>query len=259
MGTEQAASPRPTSAASWSASRRRAAAARAWRPAQTRLPSLLKQDQPVTIRSNRPRVRRCGVARAVYTGARAADAGRGTELRADTIELDDADRQPDGAPQGAHPDDARRRRSEDQAADVDARRSAPPTISCTRTRSGWRLTPRRDGARAPGRPAGGPDRQRASNCSSRKKRTSWSGSRRTATVTTIESESHRARPAPHLHGGGRDLRDDGIAGGGRRRRSRRPARRRWPGSLRFQRAVDNIQTEGSPVTTTNIACPGTSD
>jgi hypothetical protein len=31
------------------------------------------------------------------------------------------------------------------------------------------------------------------------------------------------------------------------------------GVLRFQRAVDNIQTEGSPVTTTNIACPGTRD
>jgi hypothetical protein len=31
------------------------------------------------------------------------------------------------------------------------------------------------------------------------------------------------------------------------------------GVLRFQRAVDNIQTEGSPVTTTNIPCPGTSD
>ena len=31
------------------------------------------------------------------------------------------------------------------------------------------------------------------------------------------------------------------------------------GSIHFQRAVDNISTEGSPVTTTNIACPGTRD
>jgi lipopolysaccharide export system protein LptA len=31
------------------------------------------------------------------------------------------------------------------------------------------------------------------------------------------------------------------------------------GSLSFQRAVDGFTTEGSPVTTTNIACPGTRD
>jgi hypothetical protein len=31
------------------------------------------------------------------------------------------------------------------------------------------------------------------------------------------------------------------------------------GVVRFQRASDNITTEGSPVTTTNVPCPGTRD
>ena len=36
-------------------------------------------------------------------------------------------------------------------------------------------------------------------------------------------------------------------------------KRTLAGSLRFQRAVDNIQTEGSPVTTTTVPCTGTRD
>ena len=36
-------------------------------------------------------------------------------------------------------------------------------------------------------------------------------------------------------------------------------KRTLAGVWRFQRAIDNITTEGSPQTTTNIPCPGTRD
>ena len=42
-------------------------------------------------------------------------------------------------------------------------------------------------------------------------------------------------------------------------RAETSCKRTLTGKIRFQRAVDNIQTEGSPVTTTTIACPGTRD
>src|SRR5262249_26485891 len=55
---------------------------------QTKLPSLLKQDQPVTIRSNR--LEYDGAAsHAVYSGAARLTQPGGTELQADTIDIDD--------------------------------------------------------------------------------------------------------------------------------------------------------------------------
>ena len=55
---------------------------------QTKLPSLLKQDQPVTIRSNR--LEYDGAAsHAIYSGSARLTQPGGTELQADTIDLDD--------------------------------------------------------------------------------------------------------------------------------------------------------------------------
>ncbi|MEO7273559.1 MAG: hypothetical protein ABIX28_08105 [Vicinamibacterales bacterium] len=55
----------------------------------TKLPSLLKQDQPVTIRANRLEYDG-GTSHALYTGAARLTQPGGTELQADTIEIDDA-------------------------------------------------------------------------------------------------------------------------------------------------------------------------
>ena len=55
---------------------------------QTKLPSLLKQDQPVTVRSNRLEYDG-SASHALYTGAARLTQPGGTELQADSIEIDD--------------------------------------------------------------------------------------------------------------------------------------------------------------------------
>jgi lipopolysaccharide export system protein LptA len=58
-------------------------------PEQTKLPSLLKQDQPVTIRANRLEYDGA-TSHALYSGAARLTQPGGTELQADTLEIDDA-------------------------------------------------------------------------------------------------------------------------------------------------------------------------
>jgi len=58
-------------------------------PDQTKLPSLLKQDQPVTIRANRLEYDGA-TSHALYSGAARLTQPGGTELQADTLEIDDA-------------------------------------------------------------------------------------------------------------------------------------------------------------------------
>ena len=148
-------------------------------PAPSKLPSLLKQDQPVTIRSNRLEYDG-GASRARVHGRRTPDtAGRdraaGRQHRARRPV-----RQPHRPPQGPHQDDARRRRSEDQAAHVDRdHRHRRPFRLRGREASGH-LHVDRDGAGSPGRPDRRPHRQPDRPVPRRRMRTNSSGWRPTA-------------------------------------------------------------------------------
>ena len=161
--------------------------------------------------------------------------------------------------QGPHEDDDRRRRSEDEPAHVDRDDRHRASTSSTTTPSGWRPTrrparERRTWSARTGDLTGNRIDLFLKEGANELERLEADGD-----VTTIET--NRTAQGRHLTYTAADetyvmvgTPVEVVAQGDDAR-----ARARWPASIRFQRAVDNIQTEGSPVTTTTIPCPGTRD
>jgi lipopolysaccharide export system protein LptA len=225
---------------------------------QPKLPSLLKQDQPVTIRSNR--LEYDGAAsHALYSGSARLTQPGGTELQADTIELDDK-----SGNLAAHV----KVRTKMLLDDVDPKtkqRTSTETIGtsddflyedakrlATYTSTGTVL------AHLVG-PTGDLTGNRIDlflkQGANELERLEADG-----TVTTVES--NRTARGRHLTYTAAD--ETYVMVGSpvevvQKEVNATSCKKTLAGSLRFQRAVDSIQTEGSPVTTTNIACPGTRD
>jgi lipopolysaccharide export system protein LptA len=225
-------------------------------PAPTKLPSLLKQDQPVTIRSNR--LEYDGAAsRALYTGvARLTQAG-GTELQADSIELDD---------QTGNLTAHLKVRTRMFLDDVDPKTKLRTTRETIGTADHFlyedakRLaTYTSDGTvlahlvGAQGDLTGNRIDLFLQKAQNELERLEADGA-----VTAIEA--NRTAQGRHLTYTAADE-TYVMTGSPVEVVQREPTscKKTLAGVLRFQRAVDNIQTEGSPVTTTNIPCPGTSD
>ena len=147
---------------------------------QTKLPSMLKQDQPVTVRSNRLEYD-SAASHAIYSGSARLTQPGGTELQADTIDIDDK-----SGNLIAH----LKVRTKMLIDDVDPKTNAANVDRDDRHGRALRLRRREAsgdvhvGGPEPGasrRRAGRPDRRCGSTCSSRRERTSSNGWRRTAT------------------------------------------------------------------------------
>jgi lipopolysaccharide export system protein LptA len=223
---------------------------------QTKLPSLLKQDQPVTVRSNRLEYDGAA-AHALYSGSARLTQPGGTELQADTIELDDK-----SGNLTAHV----KVRTKMMLDDVDPKtqqRTSTETIGtgdnflyedakrlATYTSSGTVL------AHLVG--AQGDLTGARIDLFLRPQENELERLEADGTVTTIES--NRTAKGRHLTYTAAD--ETYVMVGSPVevvQKETTSCKKTLSGSLRFQRAVDNIQTEGSPVTTTTIACPGTRD
>ena len=138
-------------------------------------------------------------------------------------------RQPHRPPQGPHEDAARRRRSENEQRNVHRDDRHVGRLRLRGRQAPGDLHVHRHGAGPPGRSRRGTSPASGSTCSSRRGPTSWNASKGTG-GDDHRDRPHGARAAPHLHVGGRDLRDGGVAGRSRAEVGRRPARRRWPRS-----------------------------
>jgi lipopolysaccharide export system protein LptA len=222
----------------------------------TKLPSLLKQDQPVTIRSNR--LEYDGAAsHAVYSGAARLTQPGGTELQADTLEIDDT-----SGNLTAH----LKVRTKMMLDDVDPKtkqRTSTETIGTADHfvyEDAKRLATYTSAGSVQAHLVGPIGDLTANRIDLFLKEGENELERLEAdgTVTTIES--NRTAHGRHLTYTSADE-TYVMVGSPVEVVSKEPTscRKQLAGLLRFQRAVDNIQTEGSPVTTTNIACPGTRD
>jgi LPS export ABC transporter protein LptC len=223
---------------------------------QTKLPSLLKQDQPVTIRSNR--LEYDGAAsHAIYSGAARLMQPGGTELQADTIDLDDK-----SGNLIAH----LKVRTKMMIDDVDPKtnqRKATETIGTSehfvyedakRLATYTSATPNL--AHLVG--AQGDLTALKIDLFLKEGQNELERLEGEGTVTTIES--NRTAHGRHLTYTSADE-TYVMVGSPVEVVQKEPTscKKTLAGVLRFQRAVDNIQTEGSPVTTTTIPCPGTRD
>jgi len=236
------------------AGRGRGGAARGSEPGK--LPSLLKQDQPVTVRSNRLEYDG-GTSHALYSGAARLTQPGGTELQADTIEIDDASgnlkaqvkvrtrmMMDDVDPKTKQRTSTETIGTADNFVYEDAKRLA--TYTSTGTVQAHLVGPTGDvtGTRI--------DlflKQGANEL----ERLEADGE-----VTTVET--NRTAHGRHLTYTAADE-TYVMVGKPVEVVAKEPTscKRTLAGSIRFQRAVDSITTEGSPVTTTQIACPGTRD
>jgi lipopolysaccharide export system protein LptA len=223
---------------------------------QTKLPSLLKQDQPVTIRSNR--LEYDGAAsHAIYSGAARLTQPGGTELQADTIDLDDKSGNlianikvrtkmllDDVDPKTGQRTSTETIGTSEHFVYEDAKRLATYTSAAT---------PLAHLVGAQGDLTGSRIDLFLKEGENELERLEAEGD-----VTTIES--NRTARGRHLTYTAADE-TYVMVGSPVEVVQKEPTscKKTLAGSLRFQRAVDNIQTEGSPVTTTTIACPGTRD
>jgi lipopolysaccharide export system protein LptA len=223
---------------------------------QTKLPSLLKQDQPVTIRSNRLEYDGAS-SRAVYSGSARLTQPGGTELQADTIDLDD--------------------KSGNLIANVKVRTKMliddvdPKTNKRTSTETigtGEHFV-YEDAKRLATYTSTAPNLAHLVGAQGdltglridlflKQGQNELERLEADGTVTTIES--NRTAQGRHLTYTAADE-TYVMVGSPVEVVQKEPTscKKTLAGVLRFQRAVDNIQTEGSPVTTTTIACPGTRD
>ena len=223
---------------------------------QTKLPSMLKQDQPVTVRSNRLEYD-SAASHAIYSGSARLTQPGGTELQADTIDIDDK-----SGNLIAHlkvrtkmliddvdPKTNERKSTEtigtgehfvyDDAKHLATYTSAAPNLAHLVGAQGDLTGLRIDMFLKEG--VNELERLEAEG-----------------TVTTIESD--RTARGRHLTYTAAD--ETYVMVGSPVevvQKETTSCKKTLAGVLRFQRAVDNIQTEGSPVTTTTIACPGTRD
>ena len=217
-------------------------------PEPSKLPSLLKQDQPVTVRSNRLEYDGA-TSHALYSGAARLTQPGGTELQADTIEIDDSSgnlkaqikvrtrmMMDDVDPKTNQRTSTETVGTADNFVYEDAKRLATytstgpvkahlvgPTGDLTGNRIDLFL---KEGANELERLEADGD------------------------VTTIETNRTTAADETYV-----------LVGTPVEVVAKEPTscKRTLAGSIRFQRAVDNIQTEGSPVTTTTVPCTGARD
>jgi LPS export ABC transporter protein LptC len=220
----------------------------------TKLPSLLKQDQPVTIRSNKLDYDG-GASHALYSGAARLTQPGGTDLQADSIELDDKSGNltakgnvrttmmlEDTDPKTGQQTVTKTIGTADTFVYQDDKRLA--TYTATGTTLAHMVGPQGDvTARRIDLylEEGGNALQRAEA---------------DGEVTTIEG--NRVAKGRHLTYTASDS-TYVIVGTPVEvvQKETTSCKRTLAATLRFQRAEDNIQTEGRPVTTTNIACPAT--
>jgi lipopolysaccharide export system protein LptA len=221
----------------------------------TKLPSLLKQDQPVTIRSNK--LDYDGAAsHALYSGAARLTQPGGTDLQADSIELDDKSGNltakgnvrttmmlEDADPKTGQRTVTKTTGSGDTFVYQDDKRLA--TYTATGATLAHMVGPQGDvTARRIDLylEQGGNELQRAEA---------------DGEVTTIEG--NRVAKGRHLTYTASDATYVMVGTPVEVvQKETTSCKRTLAATLRFQRAEDNIQTEGRPVTTTNIACPATS-
>ena len=195
---------------------------------QTKLPSMLKQDQPVTVRSNRLEYD-SAASHAIYSGSRTTDptgrhraAGRHDRDRRQV-------RQPHRTPQGPNEDADRRRRFEDERSE--RRRETIGTGEHFVYDDAKRLATYTSAAAEAGasrRRAGRPDRHADRPVPQRgRERAGTAGGGRDGHDDREQSDG--AGTAPDLHSRRRNLRDGRDRRSKWCRRRRRPARRRWRG------------------------------
>ena len=223
---------------------------------QTKLPSLLKQDQPVTVRSNRLEYDG-SASHALYSGAARLTQPGGTELQADSIEIDDQSGNltaqikvrtrmmlDDVDPKTNQRTPTETIGTADNFVYEDAKRLA--TYTSTGTVQAHLVGPTGD-------LTGNRIDLFLKEGENEIERLEAEGS-----VTTIET--NRTAHGRHLTYTAADE-TYVMVGSPVEVVAKEPTscKKTLAGLLRFQRAVDNIQTEGSPVTTTTIACPGTRD
>jgi LPS export ABC transporter protein LptC len=223
---------------------------------QTKLPSMLKQDQPVTIRSNRLEYD-SAASHAVYSGSARLTQPGGTELQADTIDLDDK-----SGNLIAH----LKVRTKMPLDDVDPKtnqRTSTETIGTSEHfvyDDAKRLATYTSAAPNLAHLVGAQGDVTALQIDLFLKEGQNELERLEAdgTVTTIETI--RTAKGRHLTYTASD--DTYVMVGSPVevvQKETTSCKRTLAGVWRFQRAIDNITTEGSPQTTTNIPCPGTRD
>ena len=225
-------------------------------PEPSKLPSLLKQDQPVTVRSNRLEYDGA-TSHALYSGAARLTQPGGTELQADTIEIDDSSgnlkaqikvrtrmMMDDVDPKTNQRTSTETVGTADNFVYEDAKRLATytstgpvkahlvgPTGDLTGNRIDLFL---KEGANELERlEAHGDVTTIETNRTGRGRHLTYTAADETYVLVGTPVEVVAKEPTS--------------------------CKRTLAGSIRFQRAVDNIQTEGSPVTTTTVPCTGTRD
>jgi lipopolysaccharide export system protein LptA len=198
---------------------------------QTKLPSMLKQDQPVTIRSNRLEYD-SAASHAIYSGSARLTQPGGTELQADTIDLDDK-----SGNLIAH----LKVRTKMPIDDVDPKTNQRTSTETIGTSEHFVYD---DAKRLATYTSAAPNLAHLVGAQ--------------GTVTTIETI--RTAKGRHLTYTASD--DTYVMVGSPVevvQKETTSCKRTLAGVWRFPRAIDNITTEGSPQTTTNIPCPGTRD
>jgi lipopolysaccharide export system protein LptA len=222
----------------------------------TKLPSLLKQDQPVTIRSNRLEYDGAK-SHALYTGAARLTQPGGTELQGDSIEIDDDSGNIAGRGKvrtrmmldDVDPKTNQKKTTEtignsDVFVYEDAKRQA--TYTATGTVLAHLVGPAGD---VTGRRIDLFLKEGASELDHAEAE---------GDVLTVEPErTARGRHLTYKTADGNYV----MTGSPVEivQKSETSCKKTLAGVVRFQRASDNITTEGSPVTTTNVPCPGTRD
>jgi LPS export ABC transporter protein LptC len=223
---------------------------------QARLPALLKQDQPVTIRSNR--LDYDGAAsQARYIGAARLTQAGGTELQADTIEVDDKT-----GNLTAHV----KVRTKMFLEDVDPKTKQRSTRETIGTADHFvyedakRLATYTSDGAVLAHLVGAQGDLTGTRIDLFLQKTQNELDRLEADGTVTAIEGNRTAQGRHLTYTAADE-TYVMTGSPVEVIQKEPTscKKTLAGVLRFQRAVDNIQTEGSPVTTSTIPCPGTSD
>jgi lipopolysaccharide export system protein LptA len=222
----------------------------------TKVPSLLNQDQPVTIRSNRLEYDG-SASHAVYTGAVRLTQPGGTELQAESIELDDKS--------GNLTADTKVR-TKMMLDDVDPKTKQRTSTETTGTADHFvyedakRLATYTSAGTVLAHLVGaiGDLTAKRLDLFLKPEENELERLEADGTVTTIEN--NRTAHGRHLTYTASD--ETYVMVGSPVEmvaKETTSCKQTLAGSLRFQRAVDNITTEGSPVRATNIPCPGTRD